>query len=157
MGTPDTPIPSNGGGRNVLVVSTVEEIGSALNAQLHEDDVVKVVVPVVGQGVLDWLANDEKAFSHAVEVADRLADDLPGETVDAGAGEADVALAIRDALANIKNYSGLASGPINFCADATPQCRDGNRTGILVEYTKGGKDFDMRVLARVGFEADFGL
>ena len=65
--------------------------------------------------------------------------------------------AIRDALANVKNYSGLASGPINFCADATPQCRDGNRTGILVEYTKGGKDFDMRVLARVGFEADFGL
>src|SRR6478735_6039262 len=57
------------------------------------------VVPVVGQGVLDWLANDEKAFSHSVEVADRLADDLPGETVDAGAGEADVALAIRDALA----------------------------------------------------------
>ena len=65
--------------------------------------------------------------------------------------------AIRDALANIKDFNGLASGPINFCADATPQCRDGNRTGILVEYTKGGKDFDMRVLARVGFEADFGL
>jgi ABC-type branched-subunit amino acid transport system substrate-binding protein len=65
--------------------------------------------------------------------------------------------AIRDALANVKNYSGLASGPINFCADPTPQCRDGNRTGILVEYTKGGKDYDMRVLARVSFEADFGL
>ena len=86
MGTPDTPIPASGG-RNVLVVSTVEEIGSALNAQLHEDDVVKVVVPVVGQGVLDWLANDEKAFSHSVKVADRLADELPGETVDAGAGK----------------------------------------------------------------------
>lgn len=65
--------------------------------------------------------------------------------------------AIRDALATIKDYSGLASGPINFCADPTPQCRDGNRTGILVEYTKGGKDYDMRVLARVSFEADFGL
>ena len=65
--------------------------------------------------------------------------------------------AIRDALANIKNYSGLASGPISFCADPTPQCRDGNRTGILVEYTKGGKDYDMNVLARVGFDADFGL
>ena len=65
--------------------------------------------------------------------------------------------AIRDALANVKNYSGLASGPINFCADATPQCRDGNRTGILVEYTKGGKDYDMRVLARVSFEPGFGL
>ena len=77
----------------------MEEIGSALGAQLHEDDVVKVVVPVVGQGVLDWLANDERAFSHAVKVADRLAEELPGETVDAGAGESDVALAIRDALA----------------------------------------------------------
>jgi branched-chain amino acid transport system substrate-binding protein len=65
--------------------------------------------------------------------------------------------AIRDALANIKNFTGLASGPINFCADPTPQCRDGNRTGILVEYTKGGKDFDTKVLARVSFEADFGL
>ena len=65
--------------------------------------------------------------------------------------------AIRDALAGIKDYSGLASGPISFCADPTPQCRDGNRTGILVEYTKGGKDYDMRVLARVGFEPDFGL
>ncbi|MET0193932.1 MAG: ABC transporter substrate-binding protein [Hyphomicrobiaceae bacterium] len=65
--------------------------------------------------------------------------------------------AIRDALANIKDYNGLASGPINFCADATPQCRDGNRTGILVEYTKGGKDYDMRVLARVLFEPGFGL
>jgi hypothetical protein len=99
MDTPDTPSPATGGGRNVLVVSTVEEIGSSLDAQLHDDDIVKVVVPVVGQGVLDWLANDEQAFSHSVEVADRLAADLPGETVDAGAGEADVALAIRDALA----------------------------------------------------------
>jgi hypothetical protein len=97
MGTPDTS--SVSGGRNVLVVSTVEEIGSALDAQLHEDDVVKVVVPVVGQGVLDWLANDEQAFSHSVKVADRLADQLPGDPVEAEAGEADVALAIRDALA----------------------------------------------------------
>ncbi|MGQ0676859.1 MAG: ABC transporter substrate-binding protein [Rhodospirillales bacterium] len=70
---------------------------------------------------------------------------------------ADDRKAIRDALATIKDYKGLASGPINFCADPTPQCRDGNRTGILVEYTKGGKDYQMRVLARVGFEADFGL
>jgi hypothetical protein len=28
---------------------------------------------------------------------------------------------------------------------------------ILVEYTKGGKDYDMRVLARVSFDPDFGL
>lgn len=65
--------------------------------------------------------------------------------------------AIRDALAGIKNYQGLASGPINFCADPTPQCRDGNRAGILVEYTKGGKDFETAILARVSFDPDFGL
>ena len=65
--------------------------------------------------------------------------------------------AIRDAIANIKDFSGLASGPISFCAEPTPQCRDGNRTGILVEYTKGGKDYDTRILARVSFEPGFGL
>ena len=65
--------------------------------------------------------------------------------------------AIRDALAGIKDYQGLASGPINFCAEPTPQCRDGNRAGILVEYTKGGKDFETAILARVAFDADFGL
>jgi branched-chain amino acid transport system substrate-binding protein len=65
--------------------------------------------------------------------------------------------AIRDALAGINNFTGLASGPISFCKDPTPQCRDGNKTGILVEYTKGGKDFDTKVLARVSFEPDFGL
>ena len=64
--------------------------------------------------------------------------------------------AIRDALATIK-YEGLAAGPIEFCAAPTPQCRDGNRTAILVQYTKGGENFDTKVLARVGFDKDFGL
>jgi hypothetical protein len=49
--------------------------------------------------VLDWLANDQEAIGHAERVAERTADQLSGETVDAGAGEADVGLAIRDALA----------------------------------------------------------
>jgi len=66
-------------------------------------------------------------------------------------------VAIRDALAGLHDFHGLASGPISFCAAATPQCRDGNRTGILVEYIKGGKDYDTRLLARVTFDADFGL
>jgi ABC-type branched-subunit amino acid transport system substrate-binding protein len=64
--------------------------------------------------------------------------------------------AIRDALA-ATHYEGLAAGPIEFCAAPTPQCRDGNRTGILVQYTKGGKDYDTKVLARVTFDKDFGL
>jgi branched-chain amino acid transport system substrate-binding protein len=65
--------------------------------------------------------------------------------------------AIRDSIASIKNYEGLASGPISFCAAATPQCRDGNRTAVLIAYSKGGKDYKTEVLARVTMPADFGL
>ena len=64
---------------------------------------------------------------------------------------------IRDGFVNLPPYNGLGSGPISWCADPTPQCRDGNRTGILVEYTKGGKNYEMGVLARVTFDPDFGL
>lgn len=86
-------------GRNVLVISTVELADDALRGHVGQADTLKVVVPVVRQGLLDWLANDQKAFGHAERVAERTADRLPGETVDAVAGEADVGLAIRDALA----------------------------------------------------------
>ncbi len=64
--------------------------------------------------------------------------------------------AIRDALATTK-YEGLAGGTIEFCAAPTPQCRDGNRTVILVQYTKGGENFATKVLGRVSFDKDFGL
>lgn len=86
-------------GSNVLVVSTVEAPVESLRSHIGDADTVKVVVPVVRQGFLDWLANDEKAFSRAEFVAQRTADELPGETVDAVAGEANVGLAVRDALA----------------------------------------------------------
>ena len=65
--------------------------------------------------------------------------------------------AIRDSIANVKNYQGLASGPISFCADATPQCRDGNKTPVLIAYKKGGEEFETEVLARVSMPEDFGL
>ncbi len=90
------------GNRKVLVVSTVEGVDDPkelLGSHVGQADVIKVVVPVVSQGFLDWLANDEAAFSHAEAVAEQLADHLPGRTVAAVAGEADVELAIRDALA----------------------------------------------------------
>jgi branched-chain amino acid transport system substrate-binding protein len=64
---------------------------------------------------------------------------------------------IRDAIATVKNYEGLASGPISFCAEPTPQCRDGNRTPVLIAYTKGGENFETKVLARVMMPIDFGL
>jgi hypothetical protein len=85
--------------RNVLIVSTVEHADEALRDQVGDADRIKVVVPVVRQGVLDWLANDQRAFSEAEQVAERTAEQLPGETVEAVAGEANVDLAIRDALA----------------------------------------------------------
>ena len=70
-----------------------------MRARLGDDvDEVRVVVPVVRQGFFDWLANDERAASQAEEEASRLADELP-QVVDARKGEADVMLAIRDALA----------------------------------------------------------
>ena len=62
-------------------------------------DNVRVVVPVVRQGIVDWIANDEHAFSQAEIVANETAAALPAETMSARAGEADIALAIRDALA----------------------------------------------------------
>jgi hypothetical protein len=85
--------------RRVLIVSTVEHGDDVLQAHVGNADEVKVVVPVVRQGALDWLANDEKAFGRAQQVAARTADQLPGETVETVAGEANVGLAIRDALA----------------------------------------------------------
>jgi len=83
----------------VLIVSTVEHADDVLRAHVGEADAIKVVVPVVRQGVLDWLANDQQAFGRAERVAERTAEQLPGETVDAVAGEGNVGLAIRDALA----------------------------------------------------------
>ena len=70
---------------------------------------------------------------------------------------ADDRTAIRDAIAGIRNYHGLASGPISFCKDASPVCRDGNRTAVLIGYTKGGEKFETEVLARVTMPIDFGL
>jgi hypothetical protein len=86
-------------GKNVLIVSTVDHAERDLRDYLGEADAIKVVVPVVRQGILDWLANDERAFAEAERVAERTAEKLPGETVEAVAGEAKIDLAIRDALA----------------------------------------------------------
>merc|ERR1712100_469396 len=66
-------------------------------------------------------------------------------------------IAIRNAIANIQNYQGLASGPISFCAAPTPECRDGNKTPVMIEYIKGGKDFVTRVLGTITFEPSHGL
>jgi hypothetical protein len=115
-------------GRNVLVVSTVEGVADRLRGELGTDvDQLKVVVPAVRQSVLDWLANDERAFTAAREEAERTADRLPGETVEAGAGEADVGLAILDALATfpadeivVALHADEAPPPEEAAAETTP-------------------------------------
>ena len=120
-------------GRNVLVVSTVEGVADRIKGELGGDvDQLKVVVPAVRQGVLDWLANDERAFSAAREEAERTADELPGETIEAGAGEADVGLAIQDALATfpadeivVALHADEAPPPEEAAAETTPDAIDG--------------------------------
>jgi len=57
--------------------------------------------------------------------------------------------AIRDEIAKTKDFLGVNSGPISFCADPTPDCRDGNRTAMVVRYTKGGKNFETEILKAV--------
>ena len=129
----------SGVGRNVLVVSTVERPEEVLRAHLDEADTIKVVVPVVRQGVLDWLANDEKAFDEAQEAAERTAEQLPGETADTAAGEADVRLAVEDALATFPAVDiivavrpGDVGGPVESAAtDAAPRHAIG---GVPVRY-----------------------
>jgi len=74
-----------------------------------------------------------------------------------GSSLVDDRIAIRNAIAGIRNYQGLASGPISFCRDSSPVCRDGNRTAVLIGYTKGGEQFETEVLARVTMPLDFGL
>ena len=66
---PATPPRDDSAGRAILLGSTREHEGPALRQIVGRDDRVRVIVPVVKQGFLDWLANDERAFSHAEEVA----------------------------------------------------------------------------------------
>ena len=64
------------------MVSTVDDAEAVLRDQVGDADMIKVVVPVVRQGLLDRLANDERAFAHAERVAERTAERLPGETAE---------------------------------------------------------------------------
>ena len=65
--------------------------------------------------------------------------------------------AVRDSIASITNFTGLASGPIGFCAAGSPECRDGNKTPVMIEYTKGGKNFKTKVAGTVTFNPSAGL
>lgn len=87
-------------GRNILVVSTAHDAEDALRPHIAEGDTVKVVMPVVRQSPLDWLANDDKAYVKAERAAAETAERLPGETADTSFVDSDVRRAIEDALAS---------------------------------------------------------
>ena len=57
----------------------------------------------------------------------------------------------------VQGYTTLGGGVVDFCADPTPECRDGNKTPVLIEYTKGGEDYEIQVIGKTTFGADFGL
>ena len=85
--------------QRVLIVSTVELGGSAIEHLVDDDAISMVVVPEVRQSRLQWLANDEdRAHDVAQRSAERLAAESPGATVAAEAGDSDPLLAIQDAL-----------------------------------------------------------
>ena len=89
--------------QRVLIVSTVELGGSAVEHLVGDDAITMVVVPEVRQSRLQWLANDEdRAHDVAQRAAERLAADTPGTTVAAEAGDSDPLLAIQDALARFQ-------------------------------------------------------
>src|SRR6185295_7644004 len=117
---------------NVLVVSTVDHAERALSRHLRPGDAVKVVVPAVRQGFLDWLANDERAFAHAEENAAHTADALPADATEAGAGEADITLAIQDALATFPaDEIVIALHPTHERAFAESKASDGVPRGMF--------------------------
>ena len=104
------------------------------------------------------VANPDHDFSQAwdsVHVA-RIAIEGADLTLSDDSLAADRA-AIRDALGTVTGYVTLGGGVVDFCADATPECRDGNKTPVLIEYTKGGEDYEIRVIGKTTFGADFGL
>ncbi|HEX4520490.1 MAG TPA: hypothetical protein VH063_13000 [Gaiellaceae bacterium] len=89
--------------RRVLVVATSnvdpDDATSAVAGRVDEAVEVRVIAPVSGLSRLDWLANaedDERA--QAAKRADRVADALPTDRVDADVGDTDPLQAIDDAV-----------------------------------------------------------
>ena len=87
-------------GRKVLVISTVSRPAAALREAIGgEIDELRVVVPVVRQSRLQWLANaDDEAREDAEEAAAQLGRALPSKETESRAGDSDPVLAVEDAL-----------------------------------------------------------
>ena len=100
------------------------------------------------------VANPDHDFSQAwdsVHVA-RIASEGANLTLADDSLAAD-RTAIRDALWTVTGYVTLGGGVVDFRADPTPECRDGSKTPVLIEYTKGGEDYEIRLIGKTTFGA----
>ncbi len=89
---------------NVLVISTVEHSPDALREAIGGDiEQLRVVVPVVKQSRLQWLANDEDdARERAQVAADRIGDAVDSDATTTVAGDSDPLQAAVDELRQFK-------------------------------------------------------
>jgi len=90
--------------KRVLVIATssipAEEISHRVEARFGRGAELRVVAPASGLSRIDWLTNaEDDARADAQERADRLADALPGDDIEAEVGDTDPLQAIDDALA----------------------------------------------------------
>ena len=87
-------------GRKVLVITTVSRSAAALREAIGgEIDELRVVVPVVRQSRLQWLANaDDEPREEAEEAAAEVGRALPSKETESTAGDSDPLVAVEDAL-----------------------------------------------------------
>ncbi len=87
-------------GRKVLVVTTVSRSAAVLREAIGgEIDELRVVVPVVHQSRLQWLANaDDSPREEAEETAAEVGRSLPSKETESTAGDSDPLVAVEDAL-----------------------------------------------------------
>ena len=91
--------------RHILVVATESvsdaELRKQVRAHAGDDAEFLVVVPASKISKLDWLTNaEDDSRADAAELAEEVADGVPGEGVERRVGDADPAQAVEDALSD---------------------------------------------------------
>jgi hypothetical protein len=91
--------------RRILVVATTSvpeaELRERVRAHAGEDAELLVVVPASNISKLDWLTNaEDDARADAAQLAEEVAEGVPGEVVETRVGDSDPLKAIEDALSD---------------------------------------------------------
>lgn len=91
--------------RRILVVATTSvpeaELRERVRAHAGEDADLLVVVPASNISKLDWLTNaEDDARADAAQLAEELAEGVPGEGVETRVGDSDPVKAVEDALSD---------------------------------------------------------